>query len=399
MSPFLAVLFILGGSVCVVERWERYGRRGLHRAVVEGLSAYLVLLTLISILLLVCGTYTPRVAYPLAAAATLVVAAIRGRPGRLIEVKGVPRVSSWLLMILLLFAFPFVEQRYEYFELTGDAGVYSTAAMHFLTEGRLQGTLPVPAELPEELQRNYIRDNYFWRDPVTGKGNLLPGVYADPSREWGFYFQFYPAWPLLMADWAAIVGIPSQHSVMLPLYFLSLALLHLILHDLGVRILPTISICTLFAFSPVLVYFSKYPTSELFLLFLMLLTFYWMMLPTRKEHAVYGGLSFSLFCLSHISSFIYLPIVLVSVVATSFKTSEKIPLFGLVALSGFLSSIPYGFYVSRQYFVDIYSENFAFFGTHAVLYGVSLVLAAALTGIGLCGYLLVKRSDSKTGDE
>jgi len=362
---------------------------------VRSISIYLLSVCLLSIIFLLVGHYNIFFIISALAAILIILLILRIKEWKhafrfshaTSEIKLFPAILLFLVLM-----FPILKERMEFVDMTGDAGVYSISAIHYLKEGKLKDELELRNQLSEESRDIYDRDNLLWVDKSSNRGAFLPGTYFDPKHDSTYYFQFYPAWPLIMSFWAGIFGVNQLTGVMILLYYMILLLSFYLLINLGLKQCYAALGVLLLGSAPLLVYFTKYPTSELFLLFLFVLTLY--MLSTRSTFGcVTAGLTVTLFCLAHISSFMYVPLLFLALVFGYKLKDRSLLIFSAIGFAGFLISIPYGWKVSLSYFIDIYTSNFsAIFGDR---YAMSLGLLSTLLmgAIGLvCSLILFRKT-------
>jgi hypothetical protein len=182
---------------------------------------------------------------------------------------------------------------------------------------------------------------------------------------------------------------------MVVLYALIVPLLYFVLQSLSSNSRLSTLLTILFGSSPLLVYFTKYGTSELLLLFLVLLTIN-LLAESHCFNMLFAGLSVTLFCLIHVSSFVYTPLLFLAVYFfMNSKQAERYYIFLIISFIGFLVSIPYGYYVSRNYFIDVYVSVFS-----SLKLGVALVVFIGIIGLAMSIYgCLVYRKKDNTADE
>lgn len=352
------------------------------------LSLFLVDSCLISVILLLLKSFTPVLALSLSSALPLliIIATLRDNPANILKNPIVSK-DSLIIALFLMLLLPFVYQHYEFIEQNGDAGAYSVSAMSILKSGRLFVDLDVRSNLSDEKKALFDTDNLLFRKSVSFAGSYYPGTYLTQASD-KFYFQFYPAWPVMMSLWGGIFGIENQHFVMVILYMSLVFLFYYMLKHFYPHVFLAMAITMVFGSSPLLIHFTKYPTSELFLLFLVIFVCY-NLSKNSLYHAVCAGAGALLYLLSHVSGFVYLPLIFLVLPFAYLEKNGNLLLFGIIAFVGFMLSIPYGYYVSKQYFVDIYRDNFELLFRHnSFKYGMYSVALASLVGISVSFILL-----------
>ena len=277
------------------------------------------------------------------------------------------------LTVLLITTF----QRVEYFEQNGDAGVYTNYAITLINGGQLNFKNEIASLLPSNLKLLYYSNN------------LIPGTYVDHNLN-TYYFQFYKGWPVGMANFGSIFGLTNVQYVMVPLYLLMITNIFLIIcYKVKNKACGFIAL-VVFSTSPLLVYFSKYPTSELFILYILVLCIF-LICMSGKQWNIMAGLGMILISFTHIQNFFFIPIFFLAIIYAYIKKNKNIVISISMGLFGIILSIPYGFHVSYQYFISIYTGTF-----HSIKVGIVVVTVISLSGILLCNkkvfnYLLRKR--------
>lgn len=384
---FELYLIALTGLISLYIYFFYVRREGAEKAILV-ISLYLVLLNFISLLLIVLGVFSSSFALILTTIILITLCAYkicsRKSVRKILDLntkEKKTKKNAYTLLIVFLVMTPIVWQRFEYIEMTGDAGVYSIYAMNLVNKGTVSNKISIRDKLSSEMQSKFDRDNLINYDVNSGKGNYLPGTYLYPVKNSEYYFQFYPSWPSVMANWGATFGLSNQHYVMVLIYLLIVGLFYYSLLNLGVNYVYSLIGTLLLGTSPLLIYFSKYPTSELYLLFLVCLIFYLVSLQKKKSYLI-AGLIFSLYCFSHISSFMVIPILFFLLIISLIKKSYVLCWLLLPSFLGFLFSLPFGFFISRQYFIDIYSSNFSkLFNNCGMVGGLTLLILISLIGI------------------
>ncbi|HTP25705.1 MAG TPA: hypothetical protein VMK12_08605 [Anaeromyxobacteraceae bacterium] len=382
MSPALLALALLGaaGWFLLLARGETPASQ--LRLVIEAAAAETVIAALIAVALVSVGAFRPAATLALTAAIPLGVLAKLGW----MEVHPLPRgplVSprDWLLLLVLVLMAPISLPRMEELRMQNDAGVYTNRAIHHLQSGGLRGSIPLRDRLEGELLAIFDRDN------MQHAGAYLPGTYLPASDRARFHFQFFPGWPMVMALWAGIFGVAQASAALVFLYGLSVLLFGLLLERLAEGAAPRVVSLTIFASSPLLLFFSKYSTSEMLLLFLFLFALHFLGGQSRWR-AVLAAAGVLLFAVSHSSTFLYAPLLLLLVLEVCRSADRRLALFCTIAFAALLVGLPLGQYFSPFYVHDIFRISFSFlpavdpaaagFGLVAAFYAVGLVLSFTL---------------------
>ena len=396
MSAALLALALLGiaGWFLLLARGEAPASR--LRLLVEAVSAQTVIATLIAVVLVSFGAFRPAATLALAAALPLVTLAkldwTRVRP-----LPGGPLMSprDWLPLLVLLLMAPIVLPRMEELRMDSDAGVYSNRAIHHLRTGGLRGSIPVRDRLEGELLTIFDRDDTLGMKPpgdVVGgpAGNYLPGTYVPASDPARFHFQFFPGWPMVMALWASIFGVPQASAALAFLYALSVLLFSLLLERVTEGATARTMTVAIFASSPLVLFFAKYTTSETLLLFLFLFVLYFLGGESRWR-AVLAAAGILLLAVSHCSTFLYAPLLLLPVLEAYRSANRRLALFSFLAFGALLAGLPLGHVFSPFYVRDIFSASFRFLPVaDPASAGLAVVAAFYSAGVALSLALLAR---------
>ena len=351
--------------------------RSLFRLVAESVAVHTVGSTLLSVGLVSCGAFRPSLAQSLAAAIPLGLLLWRRPrwPGR----RGCPLVTQLeLIVVLVLVAVaPVALPRMEPLRIVDDADVYSNAAIHHLHAGSLVGTVPVRDRLQGDLLAAFDRDNLL--QVTSHRAHYLPGTYVFHRSD--FVFQGYPGWPMLMAQWGGLFGLSRIFYSVLFAFSMAVVFFGFLLQAAGLRPATFTLTVALFASSPLLLFFSKYTTSEAFLLFLFLFVLYFL-----GEEGVHGtalaASGFLAIVVTHVSTLLYSPLVLLVALEAYRSRSRKLASFSVAAFGALLVGLPLGFLFSPVYVQDIYRSTFTRAGFEDPV-TVGLVLTGAAYAAGL----------------
>jgi hypothetical protein len=369
--------------------------RSLYRRVVVSVAAHTVVSTLAAVGFASFGAFRVVLTQAVAAAVpALAFLATRGLP-RTDPARApfITRAEGAVLLVLLAVT-PVSLPRMEPLAMTGDAGVYTNRAIHHLQTGGFEGLVPARDRIGGDLREVFDRDNVqrvfpAGRGPSGSSGWYLPGTYLESPDRSEFRFQFLPGWPMLMAQWAGLFGLPHMFHAVFFVFCLAVLLFGFVLEDAGLSLASLAPTAALFASSPLLLYFSKYTTSEALLLFLFLFVIH-----TLAEGTAVGALlaiaALLAIVVTHISTFLYAPLLLLPAFEAYRSRDRRLALFAGSAFGLLLAGVPLGLYFSPYYFRDVYSQSFRFLpvedaervGVVAVLafYAVGLVLSIATLG-------------------
>ena len=362
--------------------------RSLVHLAVEALAVHAVCSTLVAAALVTLGVFRVEAAQGLAVLPPLALIAL-GLPRRPAPIRGTPAVTlpALLTLLVLILVAPVSLPRQEVLHMTGDAGVYSNRAIDHLQTGDLEGRIPVRDRLSGELRAAFDRDNLLGTAaagaPETcSREAYLPGTYVVRPGDVRFQFQFFPGWPMLMALWAGLFGTHALfHSVFFA-FALAAMLFAFLLEQRGVGVPAFAVVVATFASSPLLVFISKYTTSEAFLLFLFLFVLHFLARGTSLGAglAVMGVLAIAV---THVSTLLYGPLLLLPLAEAWRSRDPRLASFCLGAFACLLLSLPLGLVFSPCYVQDIYGMSFRFLLSEPARTGLLAVAIFDLGGLVL----------------
>jgi hypothetical protein len=372
----------------------RGAARSLFRLGVESVAVHVVVSTLVAVGLVTCGAFGPALGQSLSAILPLSLL-LWARPPWLVFRAGAMITRLELITLLILVGvMPVAQPRMEPLRLVDDGEVYTHAAIHHLFEGSLVGTIPARDQLKGNVLTAFDRDNVLHMGAQSGI--YLPGTYV--FRRSDFVFQGFPGWPMLMAQWAGLFGLPLLFHSVLFAFSLAVLLFGFLLQEMGLRPLVFGVAVGLFASSPLLLFFSKYTTSEAFLLLLFLFVIYF--LSAGGVHgaalAVAGVL---LIVVTHISTLLYSPLVLLVVLEAYRSRSRVLSVFSVGAFAALLAGLPLGLVFSPLYVQDIYRGIFKRVGITEPQVGLLVAGAAYLAGLTLATLALRRASNGDQATE
>ena len=395
MSFSLLVLALVGVGGFLLLLAVRGPAGSWVRLLVEALAAHTVVATLAAVALVSFDAFRPATALALASAVPLVALSRRRIGQALARPMATPR--ELLILPVLILTAPMVLPRLQPLRMDHDAGVYSNRAIHHLRQGGLVGEIPARSRLEGDLLATFDRDNMAWATPPgeATRGladSYLPGTYVTASDPGSFRFQFFPGWPMVMALWAGIFGLPLMFHVQVFLYVLNVALFSLLLERLTVGWAAHATSLVLFASSPLVVFFSKYTTSETFLVFVLLLVLHVFGRGPRL-YTLLAGAGVLLLVVSHSSTFLYAPLLLLPLLQACRSPDREQALPAALAFGSLLAGLPLGLFFSPFYLRDVYAISFRFLPvSDPAAAGLAAVGTFYAAGLGLSLALLTRAS-------
>lgn len=288
--------------------------------------------------------------------------------------------SSYVAAAVMAWAVVLVLSRIEYIEMYSDPGVYTNFAKNLVSEEGVRYRPPIP-DLESAADAERIK-----REAFQSPRQYLPGINCTrPFGEDSCHYNFLPGWPAILALGASLFGMTHLHYIMVPVAALAGFWLFWVMRRwlsnwrAG---LASAAFCTL----PVFVYFGKFPTTEIFLLLcvLSLVDAFQRGWPSGPALAVFA---FAALAVTHISIFLYLPILLAYGIHLAIGRERREALtFTLICVT-YALSLPFINHVSPVYVANIFrrtlgsgmpvsAEVFPYLLAAGVLAFCGLVLAA-----------------------
>ena len=295
------------------------------------------------------------------------------------------------LIVLLLFVSLFFRLPAFNYVLGGqDEGVYVNISHYIERTGGIKvSDGPLERLQGSEYLGTYLADN-------RQGGIYLPGVYLNGGPDGAaLQFQFYDLFPIWMALFIGIFGgLSGIYALTLFAAVAVVFMYRLALAITGAQRAAFIAGLML-AVSPLHVFFSKFPATEIPTLAFSLAGFTFLARfwnggesAERKRWLTISALSFGALFFTRISGFMYIPFVLALAVAAAVLDADRqrqrtvgIWALGVVAL--YALSVAYGWCWSGHYAHDIYAASFKDLFGNLWKAGIdfSVVVALAIWGL------------------
>lgn len=359
---------------------------------VEACLAYVVLVSLIAVAALVSNSFHSLHVLISGAILFLLLASIL----KIRVVWRVEKVDTVILIILLAACF-FRVNPYLWIVGGQDQGLYVNMSAHYERTGSPFIKDRVRSALDDSQKELYDKDNNHIEPgrmkPGQSEGWQMPGIFIKDLQRSENVFQFYPLHPLWMAIFGKVFG--SENRVYSIVFFSLLSILFFYLITLeftdGDK-LPAYAIALFLALNPLHAFFGKFPVSETVSLFFSSAGFYYLIryykeVKRDRANPLYLVLSAgSISCLffTHVSAFLYVPLVyilLLSTVIVVEKAEIRRHLFAycLLIFLGFTLSLFYGYRFSFPYFYEVYHGSFEpYLGSH---WDMVLILVVLVMGV------------------
>ncbi|MCC7290251.1 glycosyltransferase family 39 protein [bacterium] len=335
----------------------------------EFIWVYLGLLTLISVGLLTAKIFTPLLSLIIT---TLLTALLFWKFQIKVELKDL-RFDKYILLILL-FAVVVRFGPWIYLEGGQDQGVYVMMSQQFERSGSLRFEDNLIDDLSSDLKSQYLSERGWFSlgfnlDKVSGE----------------LHTNFYPAHPALMSVAGFLFGDENRVVTLTLFGLLSIIAGYLLAYEITGKRLAGYITALFLATSPLHIYFSKFPTTEIMALAITLSTLYFIYKAYKDKTYVYLWISLlliNLFLYTRLTWVIALPfyLVLILCVLTFEKDKEKYKQWGVwgvgILLSFLVSTLFYYFNIKFLY-THFYSDIFKFIPDwlfYSLLFASPLVL-------------------------
>lgn len=239
---------------------------------------------------------------------------------------------------------------YHYLLGGQDQGVYVSISKFYENEGKTIFSDKTLNIIPATMKDSYVSDNVL--------SQIYSGTYIMDTEKGERYFQFYPGHSLLMAFTGHFFGDQNRTYSLLILSIISMVLTYLIGHNVFKSQLAGYVGTFVLAIHPLHVFFSRFPTSEVVIVFynLAITWFFYRFVKTRHLLFFIATLLIWLgLCFTHISSLMYIPLFLFFILLITLRKKITVPaslslVFGLLLTQ--LLSIYYGAFYSNSYFLS-----------------------------------------------
>jgi hypothetical protein len=302
------------------------------------------------------------------------------------------------ILAILLIALFFRLEPYLYVLGGQDEGIYVNMSAWYDRHGSTFIQDMVREQLDDKGKKVYDRENQFelFRDskiagaglvssgkmngqllryaPGEAEGIHVPGVFIQDLTKSTYVFQFYPLHPLWMSLFGRLFGDSSRVYSLLFFSLLSIVFFYLLGKELSVnKAFPSCLVALFLALNPLHAFFSKFPVSEIVMLFFSSAGFYYLLKycadSQELKRSFYLIMSAGLFwCLfmTRITGFMYLPFFFCLWIFSFFPAGardirQSLTRYGIVIAVVFSFSALYGLFYSYPYWATIYAQMTAIF--------------------------------------
>lgn len=267
--------------------------------------------------------------------------------------------NIWFIIIMIIFIVPFTVDKFEFFGMGQDEGVYQTKAIDLLygktdTQQDLSEYYTLDSKEQEEF--NVKRpgfDNYDSRMPTLSSDEELSVVS-------GIYHGI-PTFAALLTLWGDSFGVENMSGIQTVFLILSIVLVYFICCNLNINRKWSIFSCFVFMFSPITIWVSKSALTEMFLTVIVCSIIYFIT-ERNKDVRWISSLFITVFAFYHVSIYSIMPLFVSLYMFLYFYEKDKQYLYSIL-----ISTLGYGigFFVTSEL-----SPSYVF-NNYNQLYGIT----------------------------
>lgn len=262
----------------------------------------------------------------------------------------------WIPILIAFIALPFTWNKFELYSMGQDQGTYQVKAlalMEYDTHNYIEMKEFTKLDTAEEKQK--------YLDFVYGQNNLyLPRVIEETETDASKFTNIIgtihglPTYSALLALWGRIFGYAEMIGVQTVLYLCLIFLAYFTAENAGLKRRNAAMVTALTAFSPIAVWGSKSSLTEIGLSLIFAVFLY--VLTGEKKNAYLAGIPLVVFAFFHISIYVFMPVLVITLLLMYFLQQEKGWLVSLlVTLAGYLVSAFWSFDIAPYYSYGNYS--------------------------------------------
>lgn len=268
-----------------------------------------------------------------------IVCVIRNFKAKTIQIQW--EIKEYIIPIaILLCALPFTIQKFEYFGMGQDEGVYQTQAIQFMY-GHTKGQQDIDEYTRLETIAAKQEFKLSAEENLTGFYNYdckLPfaSMQKEVSEVSGV-FHGVATFPAILALWGEMFGISHMSDIQTIFWAGSIFLCFFILQQLKIKKWLMISITALFAFSPLILWVSKSALTEM-MLTAMITLFIYFILKKERKYILCSIIPLAAFCFFHITIYTVIPCFLLLYFGMYFCTCDKKYIYAAIVLNTFFAA-------------------------------------------------------------
>ncbi len=310
------------------------------------------------------------------------------------RIKGIVidfNIKTFIIPILIIIlALPFMAEKYEFFGMGQDEGVYQTQAIYFIyNKNKVQQDFEEYATLSDE-------DKKIYKEALE---NNLPGFYnydtdlpfaseEEELSEVSGVFHGIPTFPALLGMFGRLFGLSHMSDIQTIFYICMILFVYMTMDDMKIRKVLKYILTALLAFSPIVLWVSKSALTEIGLACIMA-GFIYFVCKERKCYILLSVVPLIAFCFFHLTIYTMIPLFVFLYWLLNFFRGQKLYLWNaIIVTTAFQMGILMTMKVAGTYsfvynFLPIYNKLsfitmnnvIIFFGVMSVCFiSISLIL-------------------------
>jgi len=369
-----------------------YGKMSGIKAIVLGTTNYFFFYILCSALLFWVDYYSIKKAVVGTCTAVVLVAIVCAFVFRQKVSFFLRKRELYALLIICLLTLPLTIQKFEFFGMGQDEGVYQTKAIE-LINGNNQRIFDFweYEKLTDEEKETY-RTKVDWIGGLDQFDRRKPGLEnIEGITDVAGIYHGIPTYPSILAMFAKYFGLSHMQDGQTLFLLLMLMTVYYILENLGVKYWIRLLAMGILGISPEVLWVSKSALTEMFLA--VILTTFIMLITEKKEHMRF--LSFIpvvIFGFYHVSVYATMPMFIVLYWLLYYFDKKKITYIASCCLSivGYVVGFHFMVYISPTYTTNNYLSRLTFLTNGTIVRAVTI--AAVFLVVATIIYALLMRN-------
>lgn len=255
-------------------------------------------------------------------------------------------------IIILLFLLPFVWNKFGFFGMGQDEGVYQTQAIAFMNNSyKIQKDIPEYQSMTRSEQdtfREYVE--YTLRGYNLFDSSLPYQFNQKKMSDISGYYHGIPTFAAILALWGKIFGLSHMADIQTIFYVCGLFLLFFTCEHLHLRKPVKYIAGIIYGYSPILVWVSKSSLTEIFLTCVIIGCLYFMTGEGNKTETACAVLTVIAFSFYHLTIYTILPIFILIFWGLYLYSKNKRYIYASIAvLAAFVISMVCAFKITASY--------------------------------------------------
>lgn len=381
------IYLVIAGIVCSVFMIGfMYKEMSLLKAITLGITGYFFVYVLSSGMLFWMERYSTTMAAVCALMILLAIALILALKEKRIPLF-VYNFKEWaVLLIVLVFVFPATIEKFEYFGMGQDQGVYQTKAIELMNGNnqRIFDFEEINVLETAAQKKSYIKTV----EMLTGGYDLVAGdidkpflrKLADITETAGIYHGI-PTWPSVLALFGEMFGLAQMQSCQSLFLIILMMLVFYILENLKIKTVLEVPALLLLGLSPQVLWVSKSALAEMFLA-VIISCFILLITEREKSMRFFSCVPVFVFSFYHITIYTMLPMFMMLYWGLYVISRERKYIWAAnVSVLGYFIGFLFMVYISPRYAFNNYVwviDKFLAMNDDALLIVVPIVSLLAL---------------------